>query len=66
MKPARSDKSPFISKAELAEYLGLSPFTINSWVSERREIKFIKMGSRVMFRKTDVDQWVERNLRSPQ
>ena len=50
----------FLTKKELAEYLGLSIFTIDSWVSERREIPYIKMGKRVMFDLKDVIEWIER------
>ena len=56
-----SSPRQFLTKKELAEYLGLSVFTIDSWVSERREIPFIKMGKRVMFDLADVRQWVEKN-----
>jgi len=48
----------FLSKKELSEYLGISIFTIDSWVSERREIPFVKMGKRVMFDLNDVAAWV--------
>ncbi|MCK4858079.1 MAG: helix-turn-helix domain-containing protein [candidate division Zixibacteria bacterium] len=49
----------FLTKKELAEYLGISIFTIDSWVSERREIPFVKMGKRVMFEMGDVLSWVD-------
>jgi len=51
----------FLTKKELAEYLGLSIFTIDSWVSERREIPYIKMGRRVKFDLSDIQLWVENN-----
>ena len=53
-----SKKKQFLSKKELSEYLGISVFTIDSWVSERREIPFVKMGKRVMFDRTDVANWI--------
>ena len=49
----------FLSKRELSEFLGISIFTVDSWVSERREVPFIKMGRRVMFDLADVLAWVE-------
>ena len=54
----RSNKKQFLSKKELSEYLGISVFTIDSWVSGRREIPFVKMGKRVMFDMLDVANWV--------
>lgn len=55
----------FLNKKELAEFLGLSVFTIDSWVSEQREIPFVKMGRRVMFDLEDVLEWVERSKHRP-
>lgn len=48
----------FLTKRELADLLGISIFTIDSWVSQRREIPFIKMGKRVMFEMKDIQSWV--------
>lgn len=55
----------FLTKKELAVFLGLSVFTIDSWVSQRREIPFVKMGRRVMFDMNDVRVWVEANNVQP-
>ena len=52
-------RGQFLDKKELAAYLGLSIFTIDSWVSQRREIPFIKMGKKVMFDLADVLTWLE-------
>jgi excisionase family DNA binding protein len=61
---ARNRKS-FCTKKELAEYLGISVYTIDSWVSERREIPFVKMGKKVMFDLRDVDDWIEKKKVRP-
>lgn len=55
----------FYSKKELAEYLGLSVFTIDQWVSQKKELPFVKMGRRVMFRREDVELWVQENTHNP-
>ncbi len=55
----------FLSKQELAEQLGLSIFTIDAWVYERKEIPFVRMGRRVMFDLRDVAEWVEKNKIRP-
>ena len=52
-------RGQFLDKKQLAAYLGLSIFTIDSWVSQRREIPFIKMGKKVMFDLADVLTWLE-------
>jgi excisionase family DNA binding protein len=55
----------YLSKKELAEFLGLSVYTIDAWVSQRRAIPFIKMGRRVMFDLQDVLDWVEAQKNHP-
>jgi excisionase family DNA binding protein len=49
-----------MTKAELAEYLGVSPRTVDNYVSGRK-IPFIKLGSRLIrFRLADVDRALKR------
>ncbi len=55
----------FYNKKELAELTGLSVFTIDQWVSQQRELPFVRMGRRVMFRKSDVEAWIDMNTYSP-
>jgi len=52
-------KKRLINKKELAEYLSLSVFTIDTWVSQNR-IPYVKMGRRVLFDLDDVDKWIEQ------
>jgi excisionase family DNA binding protein len=63
--PTNTSRRQFLNKKELAAYLGLSIFTINSWVSQRREVPFVKMGRRVMFDMGDVRAWVDANKVQP-
>lgn len=55
----------FFNKKELAALLGLSVRTVDSWVSERREIPFIKAGRRVVFDRRDINAYIERNKVHP-
>ncbi len=55
----------FLSKQQVAALLGLSLYTIDSWVSQRRELPFIRMGRRVMFDIKDVYAWLEKNKVAP-
>ncbi len=55
----------FLTKKELAAYLCLSIFTIDTWVSQKREIPFVKMGRKVMFDIKDVQEWIERSKVHP-
>ncbi len=56
----------FLSKRQVAEMLNLSIFTIDSWVSQRREIPFIKMGRNVRFDIRDVRAWLEKRKFNPE
>lgn len=56
----------FLSKYEIAAYLSLSRYTIDAWVSQRREIPFIKMGRRVLFDISDIEAWIERQKVKPE
>jgi len=55
----------FLNKKELASYLGISIYTIDSWVSQRKEIPYVKMGRRVMFDFKDVEAWLEKHKINP-
>ena len=47
-----------ITKAELMEYLRISRGTLDK-LMRRHEIPFIKLGKKVLFRKREIDAWLE-------
>lgn len=51
-----------INVKELAEYLGISPNTIRSWVWLRK-INFVKCGRLVKFDIRDVNKWIKEHRR---
>lgn len=53
-----------LSVADVAEVLGLSRFTVYAWASKRR-LPAIKVGSRLMFRRPDLEAWLELRSRGP-
>lgn len=61
-----TDNRKFLTKREVASLLRLSLYTIDSWVSQRRELPFVRMGSRVMFDAADVQQWIDKNRVRPE
>lgn len=61
----KEEKPKFVDKKKLAEWLGLSVYTIDTWVSQRREIPFVRMGDRVMFDVADVLDWIDMNKVRP-
>jgi excisionase family DNA binding protein len=58
------DTEKLLSVTEAAQVLGLSPHTINSWVSQRR-ITFVKIGSRTMFDREDLSALIQANKIQP-
>jgi excisionase family DNA binding protein len=60
------DDRKFLTKREVAALLRLSLYTIDSWVSQRRELPFVRMGSRVMFDANDVQAWIDKNRVRPE
>jgi len=45
---------------ELAEWLGISPKTIYSWVMMKR-IPYVKLGRLVKFDPVDIEAWIKEN-----
>lgn len=50
---------PVLSREETANYLGISPITLDQ-VVRRQGLKSFKIGRRVLFRKSWVDDWIEK------
>jgi excisionase family DNA binding protein len=53
-----------LSVEETAHYLGLSKYTVYTWVSQSR-IPYVKMGKRTLFRKEDLDGIIVANTVMP-
>jgi len=50
---------------ELAEMLNVVPRTIIRWRVARTGPPWVKAGRRVLYRRKDVDAWMEKNLVNP-
>ncbi len=44
--------------AEAGEFLGIHPRTLNNWRSQRRGPIYIKMGGRVVYRRSDLEAYM--------
>jgi excisionase family DNA binding protein len=53
--------SNLVNVAETAEMLRLKPSTLRAWVLRRR-IPYVKLGRRVMFRRSDVEALIARSV----
>lgn len=49
---------PLMTADEVAEYLSVSPGTIYNRTS-KGEMPFVKVGSSLRFRRSEIDRWVE-------
>jgi excisionase family DNA binding protein len=52
-----------LSADEAAEYLGLKYQTLAAWRSNKRhQIPFLKVGSKVFYRRSDLERWLETRV----
>jgi excisionase family DNA binding protein len=54
-------QSNLLTINEAAALLRLKPSTLRMWVHKRR-IPFVRLGSRIFFRRADIDAEIERGL----
>ncbi|MBI5037738.1 MAG: helix-turn-helix domain-containing protein [Candidatus Kerfeldbacteria bacterium] len=60
------DNDRFMTKQEVADLLHLSPFTIDQWVSKRRNLPYVKIGRKVMFYESDIREYLRRQTVVPE
>lgn len=52
-----------LSRREAAAYLGVQPQTLAAWACTKRvKVPYTKLGRRVMYRRDDLDRFVQANL----
>lgn len=57
-----ADEQRLMTNQEAATYLGTTVDSLNSMrCSGRILIPFVRLGSRIRFRKKDLDAWIEQN-----
>jgi excisionase family DNA binding protein len=59
MTDEHKSNEPLMNAEEVGEYLGLTKGTIYQKVS-KGEIPFLKLGHTVRFRRSEIDQWIEK------
>ena len=56
--------SDLLNNDAAAAYIGVSPKTLPVWRSTQRyDLPFIKIGRLVRYRRSDLDEWLERQTR---
>lgn len=52
-----------LNRCEAADYLRIKKETLAVWAcNKRHELKYVKIGRRVLYRKLDLDAFIESNL----
>ena len=60
----QTNQNRLITRDEAAEMLGLKPQTLAKWAHTHRcRLKMIKIGSRVRYRVSDVEGFIEESYR---
>lgn len=57
--PHIPNPDPLLTRLEAAEMLRIKPETLEQWAVHRRyDLPMIRVGRRVMYRKSDLDRWL--------
>lgn len=65
MEPAAAlDPERKFSRAEAAAYLGISARTLEGWAVRGGGPRMLKLGSRVLYRRRDLDAWLSDRERA--
>lgn len=58
-----TEPSPLIDRTGAAKIIGIRPQTLACWASTGRyRLPFVKIGRRAMYRRSDLQQFIERNV----
>lgn len=59
-----TEKTIWLTRKEAAEHMRLSPATLANWASLDCGPKYVRIGrGRVLYRRDDLDNWVERQAK---
>ncbi|WP_460956361.1 helix-turn-helix domain-containing protein [Spirosoma litoris] len=63
--PNRNPPEPLLDRKSAAKYLRVSPGTLAVWdCTKRYDLKPIKVGRSVRYRRSDLDNFLEQRLRA--
>lgn len=54
-----------LGEKEVAELLGVSPNTLKHWRWVGRGPRYLKLVSKVAYRRQDLDEWINANVTEP-
>lgn len=62
---AANARPELLSRREAAAYLGVAEQTLAIWkCTKRQELPYVKIGKLVKYRRSDLDEFIAKNLRS--
>jgi excisionase family DNA binding protein len=62
-----TDSGRPLTEREASEYLRVAPRTLQRWRQLGRGPRFVRAGRRVLYRKHDLDDWLDKgNEKSPE
>jgi excisionase family DNA binding protein len=59
-----SEHSHLVNQKQAAQFLGLSPRTLESWRLTGNGPAYIKVGRRVRYRRSDLEAWLDARRRT--
>jgi excisionase family DNA binding protein len=62
--PTSTDPDQKFSRPEAARYLGISARTLEGWAVRGGGPRMLKLGSRVVYRRRDLDAWLDARERA--
>ena len=54
-----------LTTSEAAEYLKLASITLQVWRTNKKGPPYVRAGSRVLYRRVDLQRWMESNTVEP-
>jgi excisionase family DNA binding protein len=60
------EQSQLLTTAEAATYMRLKPQTLAKWRSHGKGPDFVRMGGNVYYRLTELDQYIEAGITTPE
>lgn len=60
-----SQDDVLVTRREAAEILRLKVATLANWASDGRHLPFIRVGSKCMYRRGDLEKWLKSRVVNP-
>jgi predicted DNA-binding transcriptional regulator AlpA len=58
-----ANSSPLLTPTEVSEETGVALATLNTWRTRGGGPRYVKLGRRVAYKRTDLDAWIDANTR---